>query len=54
MGGGDRVKALGIVLIVVTGLLTFHPPHFLLEAGRHPGNTREPPRVRWRLRTLRG
>jgi hypothetical protein len=30
------VKILGIVLIVVTGLLTFHPPHFLLEAGRHP------------------
>jgi hypothetical protein len=34
-----RVKALGIALIVVTGLLTFHPPHFLLEAGRHPNNT---------------
>ena len=32
------VKTLGIVLIVVTGLLTFHPPHFLLEAGRHPGS----------------
>jgi hypothetical protein len=31
------VKALGIVLIVVTGLLTFHPPHFLLEPGRSPG-----------------
>jgi len=29
------VKTLGIVLIVITGLLTFHPPHFLLEAGRH-------------------
>jgi uncharacterized membrane protein YhdT len=32
------VKTFGIVLIVVTGLLTFHPPHFLLEAGRHPTN----------------
>jgi hypothetical protein len=31
------VKTLGIVLIVVTGLLTFHPPHFLLEPGRYPG-----------------
>ena len=30
------MKTLGIVLIVTTGLLTFHPPHFLLEAGRHP------------------
>ena len=31
------MKTLGIVLIVVTGLLTFHPPHFLLEPGRYPG-----------------
>jgi hypothetical protein len=29
------MKTLGIVFIVVTGLLTFHPPHFLLEAGKH-------------------
>lgn len=28
------MKPLGVVLILVTGLLTFHPPHFLLEAGR--------------------
>ena len=32
------MKTLGIVLIVVTGLLTFHPPHFLLEAGRRPAS----------------
>jgi hypothetical protein len=32
-------KKLGIVLIVVTGLLTFHPPHFLLEPGRYPAAT---------------
>ena len=36
-GASGRVKTLGIVLIVVTGLLTFHPPHVLLE-GRHPSN----------------
>jgi uncharacterized membrane protein YhdT len=30
------VTRLAAVLIVVTGLLTFHPPHFLLEARRHP------------------
>lgn len=30
------MKPLGIVLVVLTGLLTFHPPHFLLEAGGHP------------------
>lgn len=28
--------ALGIVLIVVVGVLNFHPPHFLLEAGHFP------------------
>ena len=39
MKGARPVKTLGIVLIVITGLLTFHPPHFLLEAGRRPGNT---------------
>src|SRR6266545_2377591 len=33
------VKTLGIVLIVVTGLLTFHSPHFLLEPGRYPGTS---------------
>jgi hypothetical protein len=32
------MKSLGIVLIVLTGLLTFHPPHFLVEAGRHPSS----------------
>lgn len=37
-GASGRAKTLGIVLIVVTGLLTFHPPHFLLE-GRHPDTT---------------
>lgn len=26
-----------MVLILVTGLLTFHPPHFLLEPGRYAG-----------------
>lgn len=31
-----RVKALGIVLIVIVGLLSFHIPHFLLE----PASTR--------------
>lgn len=31
-----RVKALGIVLIVVTGLLNFHIPHFLLEPTVYP------------------
>ena len=30
------MKTLGIMLIVVTGLLTFHPPHFLLEARQAP------------------
>ncbi len=33
------MKTVGIVLIVVTGLLTFHPPHFLLEVGRYAGGT---------------
>lgn len=33
------MKMVGIVLIVVTGLLTFHPPHFLLEADRYAGST---------------
>lgn len=32
-----RVKALGIALIVVVGLLNFHIPHFLLESARSSG-----------------
>src|SRR5579863_1260322 len=29
----NRIKALGILLIVVVGLLNFHIPHFLLEGS---------------------
>ena len=34
-----RVKIWGIVLIVITGLLNFHPPHFLLETHKNVGST---------------
>lgn len=34
-----RVKITGIVLIVITGLLNFHPPHFLLESHKSFGAT---------------
>lgn len=34
-----RVQITGIVLIVITGLLNFHPPHFLLESHKSFGVT---------------
>ena len=35
----NGLKVTGIILIVITGLLNFHPPHFLLESHKSFGAT---------------
>jgi len=32
-------KVIGIILVIITGLLNFHPPHFLIEKHKNLGST---------------